>query len=231
MKMTKGMVTAALLLGAGLLMVLSGRGDAAPALADSRLHVEWNAEGAGLGESRIFGYVYNDHREDTVNVRLRIIEVDASGRTVVSTVQPVGATVRAGGRVFFDLRVPEGGARYQVAVESFEFMPDGEWETQVTEQLLLAAGFDKKVADTPEKLAHLETLTPARRIVARPRDGQLYYVYADPAVCKCLYVGTAEDYQRALAERQESEQLQAVQDHSSYYDPAFWSLWAGSSAE
>jgi hypothetical protein len=60
----------------------------------------------------------------------------------------------------------------------------------MTEQLLTGAGFQKKVADTPEKLAHLDTLTPARRLVAHQGDDKLYYVYADPAMCECLYVGT-----------------------------------------
>ena len=105
-------------------------------------------------------------------------------------------------------------------------MTDGEWQTRTTEQLLATEGFQKKVADTPEKLAHLETLTPARKLVARQRNGETYYVYADPAVCKCLYVGTAAQYQGVLDKRLENEQLQALQDHVEYYDPVLWSLWA-----
>ena len=177
----------AVLVGIGLIMALPvlGRQTAnaaspAPALADRLFRVEWSAGAAGQGQSRIIGYVYNDYREDAVNVQLRISELDPSGQAVASIDQPVGDTVPAGGRVFFDARVPGIGPSYRVAVASFDFMADGQWKTLTTEQLLSGVGFQKKVADTPEKLAHLGTLTPARRLVAHRRDGQLYYVYADP---------------------------------------------------
>jgi hypothetical protein len=66
--------------------------------------------------------------------------------------------------------------------------------TRDTEQLLAAAGFQMKAADTPETLARLQAL-PARKVVLRPRDGVPHYVYADPAVCACLYEGTEPQYQ------------------------------------
>ena len=45
-------------------------------------------------------------------------------------------------------------------------------------------------------------------------------------MCKCLYVGTAAQYQGVLDKRLENEQLQALRDHVEYYDPVLWSLWA-----
>jgi hypothetical protein len=45
------------------------------------------------------------------------------------------------------------------------------------------------LADTPEKLAHLRTLTP-RQLVPHRQADQLYYAYADPEVCRCLHAGT-----------------------------------------
>jgi hypothetical protein len=110
-------------------------------------------------------------------------------------------------------------------VASFAFSADGEWTTQTTEQLLAEAGFEKKVADTPAKLAHLETLTPARRLLTHQRDGHLYYVYADPGPCRCLFVGTAAQYQLALEKRRESDELVAMQQHVDD-DAAYWTLWA-----
>jgi len=217
-------VAAALLLGTGLVGAVPGHANPAP--ADSRVRVEWTADAAGQGQFRIFGYVYNDYREDAVNVQLRITEVDASGQPAASVIWPIGDTVAGGSRAFFDTRLPGHGPSYRVAVESFDFMTDGEWQTRTTEQLLATEGFEKKIADTPEKLAHLETLTPARKLVARQRGGEVYYVYADPAVCKCLFVGTGAQYQRVLDTRLENEQLQALQDHVEYYDPILWSLWA-----
>ena len=222
----------AVLLGIGLTMALpalgrqtAGAASEAPALADRLFRVEWSAGAAGEGQSRVVGYVYNDYREDAVNVQLRINALDPSGQAVASIDQPVGDTVPAGGRVFFDARVPGLGPSYRVAVASFDFMADGQWKTLTTEQLLTAVGFQKKVADTPEKLAHLGTLTPARRLVAHRRDGQLYYVYADPAMCKCLYVGTPAQYQRVLEKRLANEQLVAQQELLNE-DAVTWALWA-----
>ena len=74
------------------------------------------------GQSRIVGYVHNDDREDAVIVR------------------PVGDTVRAGGRAFFDLRVAGNGPVYRVTVGPFDFMADGPWTTATTEQFLAATG-------------------------------------------------------------------------------------------
>ena len=45
------------------------------------------------------------------------------------------------------------------------------------ERLLAAAGFQIRPADTPEKLAHLVTLTQ-RRLVRHEQDGKVHYVYA-----------------------------------------------------
>ena len=76
-----------------------------PTRADGFLRVEWSVGATEPGQSRIVGYVYNDYREDAVNVQLRISLLDAAGRPGASVVQPVGDTVRAGGRAFFDLRI------------------------------------------------------------------------------------------------------------------------------
>jgi hypothetical protein len=86
-------------------------------------------------------------------------------------------------------------------------------QTAETEQVLAAAGFQVEPADTPEKLAHLQTLTP-RKVVQNVRDGQLQYVYADPQTCKCLYVGDEQRYQKfqelSLQKKIADEQLSAA---------------------
>ena len=66
-------------------------------------------------------------------------------------------------------------------------------ETRSTEQLLGAAGFRAEAADTPEKLAELQTL-PARKVLPQTRDGKTTYLYPDPTVCHCLYVGGETEY-------------------------------------
>src|SRR3954465_15351993 len=66
-------------------------------------------------------------------------------------------------------------------------------EAQSAENLLVAAGFKAKPADTPAKLAQLKGL-PALKMQARSKDGQIGYSYADPYNCKCLYVGGPSQY-------------------------------------
>ena len=243
MASNRGVVAAALLLGIALAVSMPGSGleaasagseaaprgivppDTTPAQTDRFFHVEWSAGVAERGQSRIVGYVYNDYREDAVDVHVRVSQLDASGHPVDSVVQPVGDVVPAGGRAFFELRVPGEGPSYRVAVASFAFTVEGQWTTLATEQILAGAGFQKKVADSPAKLAHLKTLTPARKLVTHRREDQLYYVYADPDACKCLYVGTPAQYQLALANRLERDQLEAMQEHLDD-DTAIWTLWA-----
>ncbi len=69
---------------------------------------------------------------------------------------------------------------------------------QVVEQkedLLSAAGFRVKPANTPERRESLRSLPP-HELVHDEMDGREVWVYADPLVCNCLYVGTPEAYQR-----------------------------------
>ena len=66
--------------------------------------------------------------------------------------------------------------------------------TAMTENLLKQAGFRQLPADSPQKIAHLQTL-PERRLVGRTYQGKKYYVYSDPNGCKCLYLGTPAQYQ------------------------------------
>jgi hypothetical protein len=63
-----------------------------------------------------------------------------------------------------------------------------------TERLLSAAGFETKVADTPEKVAHLQALTQCK-LVRHTKDGKNYYVFAD-AKRNCLWVGDEANYQK-----------------------------------
>ena len=92
--------------GSGLAATTAGREaeprgilppDTTPAQTDRFFHVEWSAGVAERGQSRIVGYVYNDYREDAVNVQLRHSQLDASGPPVDSVVQGAGVVVPAGG--------------------------------------------------------------------------------------------------------------------------------------
>jgi hypothetical protein len=63
------------------------------------------------------------------------------------------------------------------------------------EDLLAAAGFVAHPANTPQRLQELKTLTP-NRFVRKPKGNGFLYVYADPLVCNCLYIGDQAAYGR-----------------------------------
>jgi hypothetical protein len=94
------------------------------------------------------------------------------------------------------------------------------------EDNLAAAGFIIKPANTPERQAMLSRL-PAHRFVQRVNGDTIHYIYADPLVCDCLYVGTQQAFnQYKLYQQQKNladEQLMAAQ---TYADPAWrWNAW------
>src|SRR5262245_60870039 len=67
--------------------------------------------------------------------------------------------------------------------------------TRATEEMLAAVGFHMRPADTPERLADLQRIPP-RKLTAYSQAGNpTYYVYSDPDVCHCLYVGNEPQYQ------------------------------------
>jgi hypothetical protein len=97
---------------------------------------------------------------------------------------------------------------------------------QDTENLLAAAGFTMRPADTPEKLAHLRTM-PVRTIISRSKSDQLVFTYADPDYCKCLWVGNASQYnayQRLVEQRQVAQiRLMAAQEEE--MASMNWGMW------
>jgi hypothetical protein len=99
-------------------------------------------------------------------------------------------------------------------------------EAEQTEQLLSAAGFQIRPADTPAKLADLERLQQ-HKLVRHDRDGEATYVYADAADCKCLYTGDRQNYD-------EFEKLQVQEDVAAQEEMAAemnqqaamnWEMW------
>jgi len=97
-------------------------------------------------------------------------------------------------------------------------------ETRSTEQMLAAAGFHMKVADTPETAADLRALPPRKMIVQR-RGAEPYYVYADPDVCNCVYTGTEPQYQEYQRLRLQKELADERLDASRSWGPWGSGLW------
>lgn len=93
-----------------------------------------------------------------------------------------------------------------------------------TEQKLAAAGFKMKVADSPEKLAHLKTLTQ-RKVVPHDKDGKPAYIYADAEFCMCLYAGGEAAYDRY--EKMVVRQNIAEMNEAASMDWGMWGPWNG----
>jgi hypothetical protein len=98
------------------------------------------------------------------------------------------------------------------------------------ENLLAAAGFKMKLADTPEKLARAEAM-PQLKMVARSGPlGQLGYTYADVKGCQCVYTGDAKnyaEYKRLALQRDAAEaQLEAAEaNEAAAMDWGWWGPW------
>jgi hypothetical protein len=95
-----------------------------------------------------------------------------------------------------------------------------------TEQMLEQAGFQKRVADTPARLAHLRQLAPFQ-LVVHEKEGKTHFVFADPDGCQCIYIGTPWAYQRykqlALdAKQKEEDTLTWVMNQGASMD---WGAW------
>jgi len=94
------------------------------------------------------------------------------------------------------------------------------------EDNLAAAGFLVRPANTPERQKMLARLPPDK-FVLREHGDQVDYVYADPVVCDCLYVGTQQAYGQFKRHEQEQhladERLWTAQLYS---DPTWnWGAW------
>ena len=108
---------------------------------------------------------------------------------------------------------------------AFSLTSCGGMQAQSKENLLSAAGFRMKIADTPQKAAHLQTLTQ-RKIVPHQKDGQVYYTFAN-AQSGRLYVGTPQDYQRyqELAAEQRMAREDYMAEEMRQEEMMDWDMW------
>jgi hypothetical protein len=105
------------------------------------------------------------------------------------------------------------------------------------EDMLLAAGFSYRPANTPQTAAALKTLPP-HRFIHQLRNGQSVWTYADPSICGCLYAGNDAAYQRyrqevfqkQIADEQTQAALlnenAAMEQNATMMDWAVWGPWA-----
>ena len=99
---------------------------------------------------------------------------------------------------------------------------------QVTEveQMLIASGFEEKLADTPEKMAHLQSL-PQLDITGHKDGDKPRFVYADATYCQCLYVGDQAAYQRykEYARKNSKMDQQRQQTMWNHTNRMRWDMW------
>lgn len=93
------------------------------------------------------------------------------------------------------------------------------------EDLLAAAGFTIRPANTPTRIASLHGLPP-NKLVRRVHGEAVRYVYADPLVCNCLYVGDQAAYgqyrQEMFQRRLADEQSMTAQMNQDSWDEGPW---------
>jgi hypothetical protein len=82
------------------------------------------------------------------------------------------------------------------------------------DDMLVNAGFVPKRVNTATRMAMLKGLPP-HQIVARTTNSKTRYLYADPIVCGCIYVGDQGAYDRyrqnMVAQRAATdEQIRAI---------------------
>lgn len=89
------------------------------------------------------------------------------------------------------------------------------------ENNLAAAGFLIRPANTPERQAMLQRLPP-HKFVRRVHGDVIHYVYADPSVCGCLYVGTQQAYDQYRRDQQQKHLADEQQMSADEYSDAAW---------
>src|SRR5690348_971057 len=100
-------------------------------------------------------------------------------------------------------------------------------QQQVTqkEDLLAAAGFQIRIADSSRRIAAMKRLPP-NKFVTRVVNGQPVYQYADPLVCRCVYFGSQQNWdayrQEVLAKQLADEaQMTAIMNQTDWD----WGPW------
>jgi hypothetical protein len=93
------------------------------------------------------------------------------------------------------------------------------------EDNLAAAGFIVRPANTPERQAMLKRLPP-HQFVQRVNGGVVHFIYADPLVCGCLYVGTQKAYNQYKFEQQQKNLADEQQMTAQTYSDATWNWGA-----
>ena len=99
-------------------------------------------------------------------------------------------------------------------------------QTADTEDMLSAAGFQMKGAETPAQVQNLQNM-PQGKLLQHTENGKPVFVYADAKGCKCMYVGdeaARQRYEKMAAEKKiADEQMMAAEEYEMDWGP--WGPW------
>lgn len=94
-------------------------------------------------------------------------------------------------------------------------------KTLQAEEALVAAGFQLKMADTPQKVERISRI-PQKQVVRAMLKDREVYLWADAAGCRCYYVGKRQNYEQLLHNQKEEKAEQRIYWYEQQHeDPLF----------
>ena len=83
-------------------------------------------------------------------------------------------------------------------------------KTETKENLLSSSGFKALPPTTPARMALLKSL-PAHKLAKTTYKGEPTWIYADPGVCGCLYLGNQDAYNVYVKKAAQAKATQAIE--------------------
>ena len=105
---------------------------------------------------------------------------------------------------------------------------DGSKAVMNKEDMLAASGFKFVPANTPERQQAFQRLPP-HKFVREVKGDKVLYVYADPTICVCIYVGGQKafgTYQARRLDRRIADEQVAVANDMYYMNGWDWGVWS-----
>ncbi len=84
-----------------------------------------------------------------------------------------------------------------------------ESNTKFKEDMLASSGFKPIQPTTPARLASIKSLPP-HKLTKTTYKGRTVWVYPDPTICACLYIGNQAAYDAYVQRQRQRNQLDAA---------------------
>ena len=94
-------------------------------------------------------------------------------------------------------------------------------KTLQAEEMLVAAGFQLKMANTPAKLERISDI-PQKQVMWAMLKGREAFIWADAASCQCYYQGTRQNYEQLLVNRQEAQTDRSDNWYEAQHNDPLW---------